>query len=149
MPSRFVSVVLQVFPMPSRFVSAVLHAFLIPPTNSSADINLDTVSPPTVTPCFAAFNCYYQMSLTYTLNRLGDSVHPCATPCQISTKFDISPSKITALPAPSFILFLIFSLVPISHTFSHNTFLQTAVIGLLSVWKKYAVKQAPRLAYLE
>ena len=37
------------------------------------------------------------MSLIYTLSKLGNSVHPCASRCKLSTHFDISPSSITAL----------------------------------------------------
>ena len=59
------------------------------PTKSSANINPDTaVSPPIVTPCHAAWTATI-MSLICTLNKFRDNVHPCATPCKISTCFDI------------------------------------------------------------
>lgn len=70
-------------------------------------------------------------SVILTLNRLvlvGDSVHPCATPCKISTYFDIFPSSITALLTHSVIFFIIlhiFPLIPISHNVFHNPFLRT------------------------
>ena len=54
------------------------------PTKSSTHINPDTVYFLTVTPCFAASTATI-MSLIHTLNTLGDSVHPCATLCKIST----------------------------------------------------------------
>ena len=44
--------------------------------------------------CFAASTAA-MVSLPFTLNRFGDSVHPCAcaTPCKVSTYFDISPAQ--------------------------------------------------------
>ena len=90
------------------------------PTKSSANINPDTVSSPIVTPCYAASTAAITL-LVYTLNRLGDSVHPCATPCKISTYLDISPSSIAAFHAHSIIIFIVlrtFPLIPIPHIFS-------------------------------
>ena len=52
------------------------------PTKLSANVNADTVSSPTVTPCFASSTTSITSSIG-TLNRLCDSVHPCATPCKI------------------------------------------------------------------
>ena len=42
-------------------------------------------------------SCHYHHVIhIYTLNRLGDSVYPGASPCTLSTHSDISPSSITA-----------------------------------------------------
>ena len=102
-------------------VSAILRVFLIFVTKSSANITLDTVSSPTVTPCSAASTATI-MSSIHTLNRLGDSVHPCAAPCKILYQQTwlpgISPSSITALVAHSVIFLIIlhiFPLILISH----------------------------------
>ena len=99
-------------------------------TKSSANINPDTASSSTVTPCFAASTATI-MSLICTLNKFGDGVHLCATHCKTCkrlTYFDIFPSSITAIQALSvvFLIFLyIFPSIPIPHNFSHNPFLQT------------------------
>ena len=68
------------------------------------------------------------MSPIYTLNKSGDNVHPCATPCKISTYLDVSPSSVTALLAHSVIFLIIlqvFPLIPISHNFSHDPLLRS------------------------
>ena len=117
-----------------------IYGFL---TKSSANINPDTASSSTVTPCFAASTATI-MSLICTLNKFGDGVHLCATHCKFGdgvhlcathcktckrlTYFDIFPSSITAIQALSvvFLIFLyIFPSIPIPHNFSHNPFLQT------------------------
>ena len=62
------------------------------------------------------------------MNKLGDNVHLCGTPSTTSTHFDISPSSIIALLAPSVIIFIILRispLTPISDNFFHNPFLHT------------------------
>ena len=81
---------------------------------------------PTVTHCYTV-SIATIMSLLRTLNRFGDSVHPCATPSKIST-FDIPSSKITALQAHSVIFFIIlhmFPLIPRSQNVFHNPFIHT------------------------
>ena len=71
-------------------------------TKSSANINPDTVSSPIVTHCFVA-SAATILSLLFTFNTSGDSVHSCATPCKIPTYLDVSPSSITELLAHSVI----------------------------------------------
>ena len=95
------------------------------PAKSSVNINPDTVSSPTATPCLAASTATIR-SLTYILNRLGDGAHLCVPRYKlpmVSTSSDIFPSGITAPLTHSVICFLVlymFPLVPIAHTFFHK-----------------------------
>ena len=149
---------------PSRFVSAILRVlFLISPrSHPQTNINPDTVyifPHRHSLPC--CLDCYYQVVNMYISNRLGGSVHTCATPCKIHTHFDISPSSTTALTyyrtfSRSFLRSLHLSFLWflfISHSFFHNNnpILHTycCVVGFLYIHlERNCTLLVPRLSFL-